>query len=417
MFRKIHIENFKSLADVTTDLAPFTVLVGDNGSGKSSFLQAIELMSWAVRYASINDALAAHAIDFRDLVYLRSRESQITLHAELDIKEPAENIDEFVHVEMRFKKRRYVYLDYEIVEPVSNMDSDSLHEAYGVRATARKREAWDRGRKGRHSIAHENVALGHSVLRDVARVTATRESFPVLSRVAAHFQNYVHYEIWGPEHLRQHSAGIPRRSASGNGQLIGKRGEGLPAVLRAIRSNQPEQWEELLKELRGTFPLIREIQFKRGLEANEFGIIFLEKPASTPTLLSYRPAQMSDGFMRLLGLLAIKYQPMPLALLGYEEPENGLHPSALHDCMRHLKEIAARGTQVIVTTHSPYLLTHLLEDQSEPVAQLCLVLRGKDGKTRIVPPDPEKIQLARRQGFGVGELWGTLLNEEELAQR
>src|SRR5205814_2448496 len=72
----------------------------------------------------------------------------------------------------------------------------------------------------------------------------------------------------------------------------------------------------------------------------------------------------------LLGLLAIKYQSVPLALLGYEEPENGLHPSALDDCMRHLKGIARNGTQVIVTTHSPYLLNYLLEDEAEPKAEI-----------------------------------------------
>jgi len=42
MFRHIRIRNFKSLADVSVDLAPLTVLVGANGSGKSSFLQAVD---------------------------------------------------------------------------------------------------------------------------------------------------------------------------------------------------------------------------------------------------------------------------------------------------------------------------------------------------------------------------------------
>jgi len=418
MFRKISIQNFKSLADASVDLAPFTVLVGNNGAGKSSFLQAIELMSWAVRYASISDALAAHHIDFGDLVYLRSADSTITLMAEVDLTSPNHSEVEQIIVEMRFKKKKYVYLAFELVLP-SNLDSTNPTQIsgspYAVMSIKRRRLAWDRSGERIH---HDNVALGHSMLRDVYQARRGEERFPILFRVAHHFMDYVHYEIWGPEQLRQPSNGQRTLFAgSQEGRLLGKSGEGLPSLLWSIRASSSARWPELLAELQSTYPAIREIRFKRGVEASELGLQFLEQGTSSASSLTYRPAQMSDGFLRLLALLAIKYQAPPLALLGYEEPENGLHPSALHDCMRHLKDIAKNGTQVILTTHSPYLLNHLLEDESEPVAQLRLVLRGKDGKTRIVPPDPEKIQLARRQGFGVGELWGTLLNEEELAQQ
>jgi hypothetical protein len=83
--------------------------------------------------------------------------------------------------------------------------------------------------------------------------------------------------------------------------------------------------------------------------------------------------------------------------------------------MRHLKAIVRRGTQVIVTTHSPYLRHHLLEDTERPRAELQLVWRGDDGTTRISEPDPAKVRRMQRQGFGLGELWGMLLDERELA--
>src|SRR5260370_25954324 len=94
MFRYIAIKNFKSLADTSAELGMFTVLVGANGAGKSSFLQAIELFSWTVQYESINDALLAHHVDFRDLVYLRSRTATIEFEAELEFpKYLAEEFD------------------------------------------------------------------------------------------------------------------------------------------------------------------------------------------------------------------------------------------------------------------------------------------------------------------------------------
>jgi AAA15 family ATPase/GTPase len=42
MIERIHIENYKCLRDVTVDLGDFTILIGPNDSGKSSFLEAIQ---------------------------------------------------------------------------------------------------------------------------------------------------------------------------------------------------------------------------------------------------------------------------------------------------------------------------------------------------------------------------------------
>lgn len=416
MFRKIAVRNFKSLANTSTELGPFTVLVGNNGAGKSSFLQAIELASWTVKYDSINDALLANRINFRDLVYLRAAHSKIFLAAELATPSPnGANGSAAVSVEMVLAKRRYVYIDVEIVKPAGCPELSAA--PYGIASAKRGRSAWEGADKAtRRVIRHENVALGHSMLRDVYLSKAASKDFPVLYQVARHYMGYVHYEIWGPENLRDPSH--PRKTvwhyaAGTNG--LGKRGEELPTLLSRIRENEV-RWQELLSELQEAYPGIRQIQIKRGLEAGELGLLFAERPGPHSPLLLYRPSQMSDGFLRLLALLAIKHQPEPLALLGYEEPENGLHPSALDDCMRHLKGIAGKGTQVIVTTHSPYLLNHLLEDEAEPRAELRLVWRDKQGRTTIAKPDPDKVERARRQGFGIGELWGMLLNEKELAQ-
>ena len=187
MFRKITIQNFKSLVDTSVELGPFTVLVGNNGAGKSSFLQALELMSWAVRYASVNDALAAHHIDFRDLVYLRSAESTITLKTELALTSPNHSDREQVVVEMHFKKKRYVYLDFEAVLP-SNLDKTDptkiADSPFAVISIKRSRSAWDRS--GEH-IYHDNVALGHSMLRDVYQSRRGEERSNAAPSMYCHF--------------------------------------------------------------------------------------------------------------------------------------------------------------------------------------------------------------------------------------
>lgn len=44
MIKHIHIRNFRSLADVSVDLHPLTVLIGRSGTGKSNFVQAIRCL-------------------------------------------------------------------------------------------------------------------------------------------------------------------------------------------------------------------------------------------------------------------------------------------------------------------------------------------------------------------------------------
>lgn len=49
MLRKLTVRNMKCLRDVTLDLAPLTILVGPNDSGKTSLLEAIHLLSETTR--------------------------------------------------------------------------------------------------------------------------------------------------------------------------------------------------------------------------------------------------------------------------------------------------------------------------------------------------------------------------------
>ncbi|UCC30233.1 MAG: AAA family ATPase, partial [Phycisphaerales bacterium] len=42
MIESIHFKNFKVLRDTTLPLGPFTLIVGPNGSGKTTALQALQ---------------------------------------------------------------------------------------------------------------------------------------------------------------------------------------------------------------------------------------------------------------------------------------------------------------------------------------------------------------------------------------
>ena len=102
---------------------------------------------------------------------------------------------------------------------------------------------------------------------------------------------------------------------------------------------------------------------------------------------------LSEGTLRMLGLLALTGAKDPPALVGFEEPENGVHPGRIALIAELLKtQESFRRTQYLMTTHSP-LLPDLLEDRA------LFVVRRTNNKTQVDPFSTWG-PLDRRSGIG-----------------
>ena len=96
-----------------------------------------------------------------------------------------------------------------------------------------------------------------------------------------------------------------------------------------------------------------------------------------------RLEQASDCAVLLLGFLALCHVPAPPRLLLIEEPENGVYPKRLGEVVRLLMQFVAENPnvapQIVLTTHSPYLLS---EFAPEEITFMC---RQPDGTPALVP--------------------------------
>jgi len=111
-------------------------------------------------------------------------------------------------------------------------------------------------------------------------------------------------------------------------------------------------------------------------------------------------ADLSDGTIRFLMLLAILANPTPGDLIAIDEPEVGLHPSMLPIVAEHAAAAAER-TQVILTTHSTQLL-----DAFTDTPPTTTIAQWKDGETVLAIVDHE--ELARwLQTYSLGALFRT----------
>jgi predicted ATPase len=108
---------------------------------------------------------------------------------------------------------------------------------------------------------------------------------------------------------------------------------------------------------------------------------------------------LSDGTLRILAILTALHVGAPPALLCVEEPENSLHPSVIDALLTEFRDASDRGTQVIITSHSPYLLNRVNLD-----VDAAFFVDRPAGAARFtgLPADERTRQEMKR--FGLGEL-------------
>jgi predicted ATPase len=109
-------------------------------------------------------------------------------------------------------------------------------------------------------------------------------------------------------------------------------------------------------------------------------------------------ADLSDGTLRFLFLLAVLANPSPPALIAIDEPETGLHPSMLPIVAEYARDAASR-TQVILTTHSPELLDAFGDEPPSTT-----VVEWRDGQTVLRVLGGECLDYWLKK-YSLGELY------------
>ncbi|MGQ4418331.1 AAA family ATPase [Streptomyces sp. SAS_269] len=162
-------------------------------------------------------------------------------------------------------------------------------------------------------------------------------------------------------------------------------------------SGREETWNDLVADARTVLPHLENIEFEEvGGSTDQLTVVLRERGLRRLTPLAYA----SYGTVRLLGLLALLYDPDPPAFTCIEEIDHGLHPQALELVVQRLREAAER-TQFIVATHSPALVNRLRPEE------FVVCDRDEDGAS-IIPAltvDEVKNIVAESGEQPLGELW------------
>ena len=109
-------------------------------------------------------------------------------------------------------------------------------------------------------------------------------------------------------------------------------------------------------------------------------------------------ADLSDGTLRFLFLLAVLGSPSPAPVIAIDEPETGLHPSMLPVVAEYAVEASSRA-QIILTTHSPQLL-----DAFHDTRPSTTVTKWREGQTVLMKLEGEALDYWLRE-YSLGSLY------------
>jgi len=408
MIRRIKIEGFKSLRSVEVHLQPLSVLFGPNAAGKSNLLDALLLLARIVQSKTLSDAflppfrgkpLEAFTFPKGGLEELLKHESA-TFSIEVDvalsettIQATEKAIEELSAGSSRQTQKPHISepdLRYRLtveIRPRSGVLRIADEELCALTKDGeptRKRNPFLSREGDRLHLRMERQAhpryyeryLDHSVLS----LPHYAPHHPHLAAFKRELENWRFFYFEPREQMR---APTPVQET----HEIGLTGNALAAFLYTLRAENPKQFDALVRALRGIVPFVDNIEVR----VNKYGEVELDIGEGERRISA---RTMSEGTLRVLGLLALGSMSPPPTLIGFEEPENGVHPARIRLLGEMLHSRTRRGnTQMIVTTHSPTLLDHV-----EP-SSLFVCTRGEDGATSIRPlrETPERDQFLQKE--------------------
>lgn len=171
-----------------------------------------------------------------------------------------------------------------------------------------------------------------------------------------------------------------------------RHGENWAAILKGM--NKEQEGRELIAALG---QLVGDIDDYRVIEAGGYLIPEFHHRGEGEGI--WRGAgQESDGTVRLAGLLTALLQKPTPTLICLEEPELGVHPGSLRLLMDFVRQ-ALHDTQVIITTHSPELI--------DLVPPECLrVVTREGGASKVSRLHPDQMEMLKKHLCTSSELWG-----------
>lgn len=371
ILRSVRIRNFKAIHDSrSVRLGDINVFVGNNGSGKSSLIEALEALQILVT-RGLDDAMQRwHGIDH---VRNKSREPQS--------KRITHGIERVQAIEFKLAGRfAGEAFSYSVAVTDRNNGSEILIEREDAQIGKVLAERDNSGRlrlkkKGQTRGSIKMLRTGESLIDEVP-LKSYIEDWQILR---------LHSQVMGEPFARKLSRGRIRLNSDGSN---------IAEYLHEIREVSPSAFGGILDALRVVLPYSIDLQPSFTEEVQQ--MMYLQMTEQKFKIPGW---MLSTGTLRVLALLAVLRHPTPPPLVVIEEIENGLDPRTIHLLVEEIRMAIELGkSQILMTTHSPYMMDLL------PLSSIILCeRRGRDVVFRR--PDDDAAIKSWSEEFAPGQLY------------
>jgi predicted ATPase len=387
MLTRFRVRDYKCLADVDIPLTPLHVVIGDNESGKTSLLESMYAL---FRTASMPLAEAFPGV-WTGAELVRHGTDQTIVALSVDLQSGSR---------IRYDLSLCFHADRQVTIVSETVCGGGLASPYGL------------------SSYIDETAIQQAQGRDLQYLSSPGDPAVLAQLVAAVRDSCSNAHLY---RLDPRMMAMPTVVGAQREFRLDMDGFGLARLLDELLGHDPSRFLEVEKDFCQYFPQFRHVRIEPAMaawrkytDAATYEVVQAPGKAIWFELASggaVRAEQASDGAILFLGYLALAHLPEPPRLLLIEEPETGIYPKRLQQVIRMLREWVEEGgkaPQIIMTTHSPYVLSTF-----EP-EEVTFMTIDSDG-TRKARPLRDAPNIRDRMGdeFYLGELWYNL-DEQEL---
>lgn len=365
--KKIILKRFRSFTADHVEMDNPTFLVGKNGSGKSNFADVFSFLS---------DAMSSPlqvVFDKRSgISSVRNRTSAKGCPANMGIGV------EFGHMSGAVSSGRFAFE----VKAIPKYGFEVVREQCEVTKQDGTTYWYDRTKKFTTNAKELNPSLEPASL--CLPIVGGDGRFAPILRTLSAFKVYS-IEPGKLRGMQDPDSGVSLRSDGSN----------AASVLEELIRNHKGSIEQIYSILEAIAPNTKKVTSKK--HGNKLSLAFTQRWGDRGKL-EFEAFNMSDGTLRAFGLLMAVYQKPAPSLLVIEEPEATIHPGALGavlDLIHH----ASKTMQVVVTTHSPEVLSaKWIEDKH------LRIVNWQDGSSRVLPLSDASREALNRHLMDAGEL-------------
>jgi predicted ATPase len=359
MLNTLRVKNFKAIKDSgSVKLGPLTVFIGNNGVGKSSLIEALETYQ-AIVTGGMDEAMQR----FMGFEHVHNKHANLDTAITFDLRLQGPHGSTKLHMAIGSDKASNSYFihDDEDISCSKHQMIKSIHEGDKKHFRKLQEQGFSKMGGSVYLLEYANLIKSWQFLS----MTPDRMGYP-----------------------------LPQKR-TGGGVRLARDGSNIAEFLLDMRERDSNALEGIIETMAFVLPYARDIQPAITSELERKAWLQL-----TEANFKIPGWMLSTGTLRLLVLLALLRSSNPPPLIVVEEIENGLDPRSIHLIIEEIRNAVQGGkTQVIMTTHSPYLLDLLT------LEHLVMVERDSKGQPRFLrPADNENLRRWATE-FAPGKLY------------